>query len=163
MSVRDRWPWILAVSLAASLVAALAGCDSGPAKESVPPAIEPEATSPALAWTESLLGTSESGAYRVEIRPEDSSSARDTLHSWLVRIETVDGRTIVPGRLAFSGGMPQHGHGFPSAPHVRDALADGWFRVGGIRFHMAGEWTLRVEFVGPDGPDVAIFQVDVPH
>lgn len=148
--------------LGASLAIAPVGCDSDGAGTSGLGPVASSSTSQEPAVTHSLIRASESGVYRVEIRPEDSSP-RSTLHSWLVRISAHDGGVVRPSRLAFSGGMPQHGHGFPTAPHVTDALDDGWFRVSGIRFHMAGEWTVRVEFVGPTGPDVAIFQVDVSH
>ena len=33
--------------------------------------------------------------------------------------------------------------------------------VEGVKFHMSGDWTIRVEFVGPAGPDVAIFHIQV--
>ncbi len=162
-SVGRRWSSALMASIAALLIVLLASCDSGGTGASGRLAHESESPGQPPARKNSLRRTSESGVYRVEVRPEDPSSPRDELHAWLVRIETLDGRSIRPGRLAFSAGMPQHGHGLPTAPHVTDALPDDWFRVSGIRFHMPGEWTLRVEFVGPSGPDVAIFQVDVPH
>ena len=110
-----------------------------------------------------LVQTSESGAYQVEIRAEDPEASRATMHSWIVRISTHEGTPIHPTRLAFSGGMPQHGHGFPTAPHVTAVLDEAWYRVGGILFHMGGEWTIRVEFVGPEGPDVALFDLFIPH
>jgi hypothetical protein len=113
--------------------------------------------------TSSIVRPSESGRYLVEIRAERSTARRSDQHAWLVRIASLTGEWIQPTRLAFSGGMPQHGHGFETMPRVTDTLADGWFRVGGIRFHMAGEWRILVEFVGPEGADVAIFEVVVPH
>jgi hypothetical protein len=111
----------------------------------------------------SLARLSTSGAYRVTVRPEGVAAVHAGIHTWLVRIESDAGAPIHPTRLAFSGGMPQHGHGFQTAPHVTEALDGGWFKISGVRFHMAGEWTLRVEFVGPSGPDVAVFQISVPH
>jgi len=113
--------------------------------------------------TSTIVGRSESERYLVEIRAERAPPRRGDLHAWLARVVTLEGNWIQPTRLAFSGGMPQHGHGFETMPHVTDALADGWFRVGGVRFHMAGEWEIRVEFVGPEGSDVAVFEVVVPH
>jgi hypothetical protein len=112
---------------------------------------------------EALVRTSESGLHRVELRPEDPAADRATIHSWLLRIADREGTAIQPGRIAFSGGMPQHGHGFQTAPRVTEALEGSWYRIGGIRFHMAGAWTLRVEFVAPDGPDVAVFDLVIPN
>ena len=141
----------------------LGGCD---AEEVGGPATEERARleQARLADGHSLVRLSESGEYRVVVRREEGAApVYSAIHAWLVRIEGEDGEPIRPTRLAFSGGMPQHGHGFQTAPYVTDALDGGWFRISGVRFHMAGEWMLRVEFVGPRGPDVAVFEISVPH
>jgi hypothetical protein len=110
-----------------------------------------------------ILQPSISGAYRVALQLEDPEAARDRLHAWRVRIEHTSGEPVAPARLAFSGGMPQHGHGFQTAPRVTGKLAEGWWRIQGVRFHMAGVWTLRVEFAAAEGADVAIVELDVPY
>jgi hypothetical protein len=104
---------------------------------------------------------SEAGLYRVSLRPENGQIPIGRIHEWIVRLETRDGRTFVPPRVAFSGGMPQHGHGFETEPRVTRAIGRGEFLIEGVKFHMAGDWMLRVEFVGPLGADVAIFHVQV--
>ena len=110
-----------------------------------------------------ILQQSMSGAYRVALQLEDPEATRDRLHAWRVRIERSDGVPLAPTRLAFSGGMPQHGHGFQTAPRVTGKLSEGWWRIQGVRFHMAGAWTLRVEFASTEGADVAIVELDVPY
>jgi hypothetical protein len=148
--------WLLATTLA------LPGCDR--ASEGSPgTATAGEEPGQELGAPGTVIRASQSGHYRVELRPEDPAADRASIHSWLVRIEDRAGAAIRPSRIAFSGGMPQHAHGFQTAPRVTDALDEGWFRISGIRFHMSGEWTLRVEFVAPGGPDVAIFEIAVPH
>jgi len=104
---------------------------------------------------------SEAGLYRVTIAPETGAIPLGTIHSWVVEVETAAGEPFVPTRLAFDGGMPQHGHGLPTAPRVTRSLGAGRFLVEGVRFHMGGDWTLRVEVVGPPGADVAVFHVQV--
>jgi hypothetical protein len=106
-------------------------------------------------------GVSEEGRYRVGLRPRDGGVPMGRLHAWVVTTETADGVRFAPIRLAFGGGMPQHAHGFDTEPRVTRALAEGEYLVEGVRFHMSGEWTLRVELVGPAGPDVAIFRLQV--
>lgn len=101
------------------------------------------------------------GRYRVSLAPAEGEVPLGTLHAWIVRVETPDGAPVTPTRLAFDGGMPQHGHGLPTQPRVTRALGDGAFLVEGVRFHMHGDWRLVVELVGPAGPDVAVFHVDV--
>jgi hypothetical protein len=76
-------------------------------------------------------------------------------------VATAAGEPFAPTRLAFDAAMPQHGHGLPTAPRVTRALGDGRFLVEGVKFQMGGDWTLRVEVVGPSGADVAVFHVDV--
>jgi len=105
--------------------------------------------------------TSRSGAYRVSLRPRDGEAPLGRMHAWVVRVETADGEPFAPSRLTFDGGMPQHDHGFPTAPRVTQALGPGEYLVEGVRYHMGGEWTLRVEVVGPAGPDVAVARVRV--
>ena len=60
-----------------------------------------------------------------------------------------------------SGGMPQHAHGFETEPRVTRDLGDGEFLIEGVRFHMSGAWTIRLEWVGPAGADVALFAIEV--
>jgi hypothetical protein len=134
------------VIIAAAL--AVLGCS---AEEAPPP------TAPARRATV----TSEAGLYRVTLAPEDGRIPLGQIHAWVVSIATPSGEPVEPTRLAFDGGMPQHGHGFVTAPRVTRSLGGGRFRIEGVKFHMGGEWTLRVEVVGPAGPDVAQFLVQV--
>jgi hypothetical protein len=103
----------------------------------------------------------EAGLYRVAIAPESGSIPLGAMHSWVVEVATAAGEPFAPTRIAFDGGMPQHGHGLPTAPRVTRSLGDGRFLVEGVKFHMGGDWTLRVEVVGPSGADVAVFHVAV--
>ena len=108
------------------------------------------------------VGVTEQGLYEVELRPATGDVRLGEVHGWQIRLRTADGERFAPTRLAFGGGMPEHGHGFETAPRVTQALASGTYLVEGVRFHMGGNWRLRVEVVGPDGPDVALFHVEVP-
>lgn len=103
----------------------------------------------------------QSGRYRISIRPEVGEPRLGPLHAWIVQVETAAGQPFQPMQLVFDGGMPQHGHGFETSPRVTDALGEGLFRVDGVRFHMAGSWKLRVDTSGPAGADFALFDVEV--
>ena len=142
------------VALSFAAFAAL-GCD---ARETDPPARAEAASAPSPSG-ERLERTGESGLYRVAIAPEDGAMPLGTMHAWVVEVATAAGEPFTPTRLAFDGGMPQHGHGFPSAPRVTRSLGTGRFLVEGVKFNMGGDWTLRVEVVGPSGADVAVFHV----
>jgi hypothetical protein len=120
-----------------------------------------EAGSPAARASAREERVGEAGLYRVAIEPEGGVIPMGAMHSWVVEVATAAGEPFAPTRLAFDAAMPQHGHGLPTAPRVTRALGDGRFLVEGVKFQMGGDWTLRVEVVGPSGADVAVFHVDV--
>ena len=47
--------------------------------------------------------------------------------------------------------MPEHRHGMNYRPTLR-ALGDGLWRAEGLLWHMRGRWELRLDVLGPDGP-----------
>ena len=104
---------------------------------------------------------SQAGLYRIAIRPETGEPRLGPLHTWLVQVESAAGKPVQATQLSFDGGMPQHSHGFETSPRVTDSLGEGLFRVDGVRFHMAGLWKIRVDVAGPDGADLAVFDVEV--
>ena len=57
--------------------------------------------------------------------------------------------------------MPQHRHGFVTEPRVTRPLAPGVYLVEGVKFHMGGNWVMRVDLVGDSGADVVEFDVHV--
>ena len=81
----------------------------------------------------------------------------------VVRLALTDseGRRVDGATLGVDGGMPEHGHGLPTQPRITRALGDGRYLVEGVKFNMGGDWTLRVEVVGPSGADVAVFPIGV--
>lgn len=121
----------------------------------------PEREAPQEATPVEIAGDSEAGFYRVSLRPVDGEVPLGALHAWVVVVETAAGESFEPTRLAFGGGMPQHQHGFVTEPRVTRVLGPGEYLIEGVKFHMAGDWALRVEVVGPDGPDVAVLHVMV--
>ncbi len=143
----------------ALLVGGVLGC--GPTEPAGTPAL-PEgfsATTPAPG-----TAITAEGHYRVSLALASGADAPPlgSLHAWEVSLETADGVVFSPKRLAFDGGMPHHDHGFDTAPRVTGAVAPGRWRIEGVRFQMGGLWRVRVEVVGPSGPDVALFRVRVP-
>lgn len=139
---------------AALLLGTLLACGSEPAPPPASPAADAAAVAPGA-------GLSQGGLYRLSLRPREGRVPLGPLHTWVLQVETADGAPFEPTRLAVGGGMPQHAHGFQSEPRVTQALGDGEFLIEGVRFHMHGDWTLRLEVVGPAGPDVATFHVHV--
>lgn len=66
----------------------------------------------------------------------------------------VDGATIAVG-----GGMPQHGHGLPTAPKVTRAPGHGVYQVDGVKFNMGGWWELKFRITSAAGVDSVTFNL----
>jgi hypothetical protein len=152
---------ILHATLLALLGALLCvfACDA-PRETDAPPAARAP-TEPQAAAGLGVGGPTNDGHYNVTLRPRAGSIPVNEMHAWTVDVTTAEGDPFRPTRLAFSGGMPQHQHGFVSEPRVTRALGPGTFLIEGVKFHMPGDWTLRVELVGPSGPDVVSLQLQV--
>lgn len=104
---------------------------------------------------------SASGAYRVRLTCEGSSIPLDRIHSWVVEIRDSSGRPVEDAILVVDGGMPEHEHGLPTRPEVRERLGKGRYRVDGMKFSMTGRWELVVRFWVDERPDEVRFDVEV--
>jgi len=105
---------------------------------------------------------SEQGVFRVSIWPEDGEIPLRRLHAWMVRVEDANGaRVVAPILLTIDGGMAQHGHGFDTQPQVAQRLPNGDYRIDGMKFHMGGDWQLKLQIVTGDLADVANFELNV--
>ena len=113
---------------------------------------------PSAAPDPALSRTSGGGVYLVTIEPETPPLRHGELHSWIARIETAAGDAVVDARITVDGGMPQHGHGLPTAP-AASHIGDGHYRIEGVRFNMAGWWEFRLIISGPAGDDEVTFNI----
>lgn len=100
----------------------------------------------------------ENGSYRVSIEPEAGQVTQGVLHSWIAAVETADGSPVVDAAIMIDGGMPDHGHGLPTAPQASH-VGDGHYRIEGVRFNMAGWWELHLTISGPAGEDEVTFNI----
>lgn len=157
-------PSLFRSTLRALLVGAAAtalACEDPAGRESISEPTASSSRAGAARAGERFVELTRDGLYRVSLRPETGPVRPGPIHAWRILVETPDGEPVTPSRLTFSGGMPQHGHGLPTAPRVTTAIGAGEYRVEGVRFHMSGSWTIRVELVGPRGPDLALFELQV--
>lgn len=104
---------------------------------------------------------SEAGHYLASVRPQEELVRVGALHRWIANVATADGRPLTLSRLVFSAGMPQHGHGTITRPVVTRELGPGEYLVDGVKFHMAGDWTLVLSIDGEAGPDRVVFQANI--
>jgi hypothetical protein len=128
---------------AALLLVAVAGCSMfGPA----PADLDQRLTRP----TEKL-------AYVVAMKPMDPQVAINRLHAWEIRVTDAAGVPVPHAQIAFDGGMPQHGHGFPTSPRVTQELGDGRYRLDGMKFSMSGWWEMKLTIESSLGVDKVTF------
>ena len=79
------------------------------------------------------------------------------IHSWQVKVETPDGKPLTKALVYMNGGMPEHGHGLPTRPVVTGEIAEGIYRVEGVKFSMAGWWEILVAVQKGPASDVTSF------
>jgi len=104
---------------------------------------------------------SRDGRYEVTSTPETQPIPRRTLHAWTFEVRTRDGRLVEGASLKVGGGMPDHGHGLPTAPTVREALGGGRYVVDGMKFSMGGYWVVDLAIDGSAGADVVRFELQL--
>lgn len=111
----------------------------------------------------SLQHASRDGRFLVRMEPPASGPAVGQMHAWQVRVATPEGAPVSQARLTFDGGMPQHGHGFPTKPRVTRELSPGVYALEGMKFSMTGWWDMRLAIAAGDVSDTAVFNVVVTN
>jgi hypothetical protein len=104
---------------------------------------------------------SKAGTYEVTYEPEVSPVPKRQLHSWTIDVRTRDGRPVDGATLRVGGGMPDHGHGLPTQPVVREALGNGRYVVEGVKFNMGGYWVVDLDIDAPQGSDDVRFEMNL--
>lgn len=109
----------------------------------------------------SLQHPSAQGRFLVRLDPPATGPAVNQMHAWQVRLSTLDGTPVSQAALRFDGGMPQHGHGFPTQPRVTREVAPGVYALEGMKFSMTGWWDMRLAIQAGEVKDNAVFNVVV--
>lgn len=107
----------------------------------------------------SLRRTTDSGLYVAEVAPVERPVEVGPMHSWTVSLTNPAGRPLEATAITIDGGMPQHGHGLPTAPAVTKSLGDGRFLIEGMKFNMPGWWEIDLSIDGPAGVDTITFNL----
>lgn len=102
---------------------------------------------------------SENKKYRVTLYSKVFPLPMQKIHSWVAHIETADGKPLKKATIYIHGGMPQHRHGFPVKPRVKENLGNGNYLIKGVKFSMIGEWEMRLNIKEPTRRDRAIFKI----
>lgn len=104
---------------------------------------------------------SAAGHYKVAIVAPDPAPAVNQLHSWKVKLAAADGHPVKGAQFTVDGGMPQHGHGFPTKPRVTREVEEGTYLLEGMKFSMTGWWDLKLGIRASEGPDAVTFNIVV--
>jgi hypothetical protein len=89
--------------------------------------------------------------FRVQLASGINPVPMSRMHQWSVRLTGKDGKPVSGAVLLINGGMPQHGHGLPTAPRVEATSIAGDYVVKGMKFSMNGWWVLKLDVRAPDG------------
>lgn len=101
------------------------------------------------------------GAYRATIQPVDSAIKVGRVHAWRLDLRTAAGEPVDGAAIELGGGMPQHGHGYPTRPRVTRALGGGSYLIEGVKFNMGGWWTMKLDIRAPAGADSVTFNLSI--
>ena len=92
--------------------------------------------------------TSHNGAFTATLIPARTLAKGSTQ---AVSLSVVDraGAPVDSATITINGGMPQHGHGLPTKPKVREGDAPGRYTIAGLRFNMGGWWVVSFVIRAP--------------
>jgi hypothetical protein len=133
-------------ALICALALLCAACDTAP-----PPNLD-------LARTRST----EHHLYKVQIAPVAPPIVINKMHAWEIRVSGPKGEPVEQAAIAVSGGMPQHGHGLPTAPRVTRVLGPGRYLLEGMKFSMSGWWEIELDIRAAAGSDRVKFNTVLP-
>jgi hypothetical protein len=109
----------------------------------------------------STTRTSENGLFTASFSPQAGPIPLNRIHSWRLHVQDAGGAAVKDATFVVGGGMPQHGHGLPTAPRVTKNLGGGDYLVEGLRFQMRGWWVVSFEITSGGKTDTVKFNLDL--
>ena len=100
--------------------------------------------------------------FQVTISSNLDPLSLNEIHSWTVHVETADGEAVENAEIAVDGGMPDHNHGFPTAPEITEEIGGGEYLLEGVKFSMAGWWELKLDITAGEQSDSVTFNIILP-
>lgn len=104
----------------------------------------------------------EADGFRLGFESTLSPLRINTMHRWILTLQTLDGTPISGAEILVSGGMPAHDHGLSTAPRVTGELASGQYVLDGMKFHMSGRWEIVFEVTASEAQGMATVELIVP-
>lgn len=113
--------------------------------------------SPPSGLNVSLDRPTDHGKYQVALHSLAEPITINKMHAWEIQLRSPSGTAISGARISIDGGMPQHGHGFPTQPKVTRELGQGRYLLEGMKFSMPGWWEIKVKVDAGTGSDEVTF------
>jgi hypothetical protein len=99
------------------------------------------------------------GLFQISYTPQLEPLGINQMHTWTIQVQSVDGQPVESAEITVDGGMPQHGHGLPTAPQVTQYLGGGDYLVEGMRFNMPGWWVVTFQISHDGQSDIVTFNL----
>lgn len=115
------------------------------------------AISTSVAAAEPISAVSQPSGLQVTLSSELEPLTINQMHSWVIAVQDDQGEPVDNAIIEVDGGMPLHNHGLATRPQVTGMLGNGRYRLQGMRFHMNGEWELRLQIDHDGVTDRATF------
>jgi hypothetical protein len=109
-----------------------------------------------------LTRPTDQNRYVVTLQPPADPIRVNQMHAWEIRVTSASGEPVSQARIEVDGGMPQHGHGFPTHPAVTQELGDGRYLLQGMKFSMTGWWEIKLNIRSEMGTDKVTFNTVIP-
>ncbi|HDZ08900.1 FixH family protein [Pseudohongiella sp.] len=109
------------------------------------------------AATSPLTTVSQPAGLHVTMQSELEPVTINQMHTWIISVHDTQGEAINDAVIQVDGGMPLHNHGLATSPQVTGQPGEGRYRLQGVRFHMNGEWELRLQIEHAGVPYQATF------
>lgn len=111
---------------------------------------------------QSLAKMTDDGAFMVELVPPQDAIPLNEILTYELHVEDGDGNPVDGATVTIDGGMPEHGHGFPTEPSVAASDDAGVYLVEGIRYQMAGYWEMSFDISADATTDSVTFNIILP-
>lgn len=105
----------------------------------------------------SLARPSDTQKFFVVLQPLVEPVPINQIHSWRIRLTTASGEPVAKAAIFIGGGMPDHGHGFPTRPQVTELADTGTYLLEGMKFSMHGRWEIKLAIQAGDVSDMVTF------
>jgi hypothetical protein len=109
----------------------------------------------------STTRASENGLFTASFSPQADPIPLNRIHSWRLHVQDAGSAPVTDAAIVVGGGMPQHGHGLPTAPRVTQNLGGGDYLVEGLRFQMRGWWVVSFTITSGGKTDTVTFNLDL--